>query len=358
MNRNRLGLSGLVTFWKTRRRGLSLVGLATILAAWAVVESLTRPANRAAYSVKFSPDGARVAALGVTGGVGSLLIWDGQSGRLLASSGIAGLPVGLAFSPDSRTIAVGSWPGGVTLHDSESGRLIRTFEGLATPVRGLEFTPDGRMLIAGASEGKIIAWDVESGQERLRFDRGPYLPVNSLAISGDGRFVAAAGGFRPGSTTLHDLATGQTVAKASLANVHEPVAFVTGTSTLAGVEGGGLQLTDLDRDGAALTSSAFPARPLTLFADGRRILIRALAFSADGRLIASGGDDEIMRVWDSASGRLIASMGHHRKPPDPLPDNIRGLPPLRLHFRRGPLEDLEHRVVRLVLPRREASRLG
>jgi WD40 repeat protein len=325
MIRYRLGLSRLLTFGKTRRRGLALVGLATVLAAWAVAESLTRPANRAAYSVKFSPDGARVAALAVTDGVGSLLIWDGQSGRLLSSTRVTGLPLGLAFSPDSRTIAVGTWPGIVTLHDAESGRSIRTFEGLATPVRGLEFTPDGRMLVAGASDGKIIGWDVENAQERIRFDRGPYLPVNALAISGDGRFIAAAGGLRPGSTTLHDLTTGQTVARASLANVREPLAFVPGTSTLAGVVGGGLQLTDLDRDETASTSSPFSARPLTLFADGRRILVRTLAFSADGRLIATGGDDEMLRAWDSASGRLVASMGHHRKPPGPLPDNIRGL---------------------------------
>jgi WD40 repeat protein len=208
------------------------------------------------------------------------------------------------------------------LYDTTSGETLRAFSGLTTPVRGLRFTPDGRAIAGGASEGLVILWDAASGRERLRFDRGPYLPVNSLTISGDGKLLAASGGFRAGSTSLWDLETGLPAPRKTLVNAFEPLAFASNHSLLARNDslvapnarpGGSLLLIDLDQDRVISELAASTAR--------------SLAFSADGRLMASGGDDERVAVWEVATGRLVATFEEHVRlsRPDPMGDNIRGL---------------------------------
>src|SRR5207245_2929574 len=44
---------------------------------------------------------------------------------------------------------------------------------------------------------------------------------------------------------------------------------------------------------------------------GHRGMVRALAFSADGATLASGGEDHQIRIWDAATGRLRLTMEGH-----------------------------------------------
>jgi WD40 repeat protein len=282
------------------------------------VELGTHSDRKAAYAVAFSSGGDRVAALSVTLGKpeGLLQVWDVPTGRSVVSRVTGDRPVSLAFAPDGSSLATGEWSGAVTLYDSSSGETLRTFSGLTTPVRGLGFTPDGQTIAAGASEGLVILWDAASGRERMRLDRGRYLPVNSMTISGDGKLLAAAGGLRAGSTHLWDLNTGLPVVRKALLGVQEPLAFARNHSILArnpAGPGGSVQFIDLDQDRVLSTLAASTTR--------------SLAFSADGRLMASGGDDERVTVWEVATGRLVATFEEHRHlhRPDVMGDNIRGL---------------------------------
>ena len=292
-----------------------IFGAAACLAAWALAEIVIRSEVRAAYAVAFAPGGDRVAALSVTIGepTGLLQVWDVPTGRSVVSRVTGDRPVGLAFAPDGSSLATGEWGGAVTLYDPSDGKTLRTFSGLTGPVRGLRFTPDGRMIAGGSAEGLVILWDVASGRERMRFYRG-FLPVHSLTISDDGRLLAASGGFRAGSTSLWDLETGLPVPRKTLVNAREPLAFASGHSILAwdGWPGSSVQLIDLDQDRVLSTLPASTSR--------------SLASSADGRFVASGGDDELVTVWEVATGRRVATFEEHlQSRPDPTGDNIRDL---------------------------------
>src|SRR4051794_12129231 len=192
--------------WATSGRGWLSVAAAS-LAVLVVVEMRTQPGRRAAFAVAFSPGGERMAAVSQAEGEanGRLDLWDVATGRRTLSVEVPNRALTLAFAPDGSSVATGSWNGRVCLWDCSTGRRLRSYSGLSYPVRGLAFTPDGRRLAAGASDGLVVVWDARDGHERLRFDRGPNCPVNSLAISGDGRWLVAAGGLRTGSTGLWDL---------------------------------------------------------------------------------------------------------------------------------------------------------
>jgi WD40 repeat protein len=142
----------------------------------------------------------------------------------------------LALSPDSRTLAVASGRGAVTLHDlnapsrpeplpdhhqvravafSPDGRtlavndgaivrlwrlprqagkrphLLRSFEDHSRPVRCLAFDPSGRLLASAGEDRRIVLWQVDSGRHTGL--PGHHQTVESLAFSPDGRTLASGG---------------------------------------------------------------------------------------------------------------------------------------------------------------------
>ncbi|MCS7217226.1 MAG: WD40 repeat domain-containing protein [Candidatus Bipolaricaulota bacterium] len=138
----------------------------------------------AVVKMEFSPDGRYLA---VTTEDGAVVLWDVPSGVVVRRlEGHEGLQY-LAFHPEGRILAVGSYKKGVVrFWDIETGGLHRVFlqDG---HVRALAFSPDGRGL-AVASERTLGLWDVESGELRWAYE-GSHR-ITAVAFSPDGRFVA------------------------------------------------------------------------------------------------------------------------------------------------------------------------
>ncbi len=108
--------------------------------------------------------------------------------------------LGLAFSPDGRTLAAAAVAGGVRLWDASSWRLVGELPGHSI-LADLAFSPDGRTLVTAGQDGSVKLWDVQrrSLVGQLRGHRGWVLDV---AFSDDGSTLATAGDHYYGDGTI------------------------------------------------------------------------------------------------------------------------------------------------------------
>jgi RNA polymerase sigma factor (sigma-70 family) len=113
-----------------------------------------------------------------------------------------GMVIGLAFSPDGRSLAVAGnirgadKPGVIMIWDLDGEQSAQMFEGQKTPVWSVAFSPDGRTLAAGDGAGGLILWEVSSGRPRHRFV-GHESQIQAVAFSPDGRTLAASSADAP-----------------------------------------------------------------------------------------------------------------------------------------------------------------
>jgi WD40 repeat protein len=288
--------------------------------------------------VAISADGKLVATASSDSTISILDAQKGAKLRVLKGHGDA---VGqVAFSPDGARVASGSNDGTVRTWDVASGKELKVVKGHADGVTALAWSPDGKILVSGAGDGVVR---VLSGSS-LKVEKvlkGQTLGV-SLSFSADGKRLA--------STSLDESArvyeVGTWKAKQKLA-VHgaTSAAFAPDGRSLAVVAGPdavevwGLPKWALTRsikrhaeaissmalDGSASATSAAPsiafasldgsvrlwklggdAAPETLVKSADPM--RAVAWSRDGKVLATGGDHGALRLWNADKRTAIGSI--------------------------------------------------
>ena len=285
-------------------------------------------------SVVFSPDGVKLA----TASNGSIRLWDTRTGEHLRT--LVHSVWRFAFSPDGKTLAVGSAEA-IEIWDAHSGEKLRTLPGLSGSVLG--FSPDGTTLAIRVIHESILLCDMRSGEVLQTLEAHTDYLV-SAAFSPDGK-VFAGGWPHEGNGLLRlwDVRTGDLLRVISIDNDSlEAVAFSPdGRSVFTGSLYSGIRVWDVHTgellytldDHSSITSIAFSPDGNT-FASGssrltvrvwdtrtREVLhtltgrgsssrVRALSFSSDGEILATGGDDTI-RLWDVRTGALLWKFEGH-----------------------------------------------
>jgi WD40 repeat protein len=283
-------------------------------------------------ALAFSPDGRTLA----TGSVDKTVrLWDARTGQLKVTLPHPSPVWALAFSPDGKTLATGitdpaargGLGGTARLWDVRSGRLMASLT-QTHPVAALAFSPDGKTLAAGGGNdrvekrqatderGEARLWDVARRREKAPL-RGHPGAVLTVAFSPDGRMLATGEGLyrfevgqrkgEPGETRLWDAASGQL--KAVLRGHTDEVV------TLAFSPDGKTLATGSEDRTARLWN--MPGGQLAAVLQGHQGTVKTLMFSPNGRTLATGGNnadpgwDETTRLWDAQTGRLKATLEGH-----------------------------------------------
>ncbi len=261
----------------------------------------------------------------------------------------------LQFSPNGRQLAVGS-DIGLWLYDAKTGKEVSMFPG---KYESIAFSPHGRFLAGsiGSLRRKgtrfysmgLQLWEVVTGQ-KMQLTR--FLPnASELRFSADGKTLFALGDEGDSFSRL-DVETGKGMWKhiegqihpgkfvdpGCYALTHDKFAIGVGTkievwdTTTGKIPGkilftlkGNISLLALEfsPDGTRLASAGKNNNEIvplqlwdinskeSIYLDKHTGWVNALAFSSDGKMLASGGRDKTVQLWDIATGEPITTFTGH-----------------------------------------------
>ncbi|CAN5144034.1 hypothetical protein BH11PLA2_BH11PLA2_41120 [soil metagenome] len=264
-----------------------------------------KPANAAhvslVESIAFSPDGKTLAS----GSFREVTLWDLESKtpkhRL---SGFADKVVALTWNPDGTLLATA---GGAPTEDGE----IRLFtsdgklkQDLKSPhsdtVFGIAFSPDGKMLASGGADKFVRVFDVVSGKLLKSFE-GHTQHVLDVGFGPDNNRIVSAGA--DDLIKIWDFAKGE---KARDLKGH------TKQVTRLAFAGKSVNFYTVSGDNSARRWSVETGDPSKSFTDAKDYLY-AIAANADGTMIATGGEEGLVRIIDTKAATVLKTVAFGAK---------------------------------------------
>ncbi len=307
--------------------------------------------TKAVSAVAWAGDGKAVASASDDR---TIRVWDPATGRqtsilpAIAKEGYGG-PV-VALTRDLKVAAINYW-GEITIRNVADGKTLAKIDPILDrgqksafrpDVFAMALSPDGKRLATAGSVaavggphglpgGIVIVWDAETGKIVLQSDKLS-TAASSVAWSADGKRFAAgtngAGGELPeaGAVRVWDAATGQVLHSFSVkSEVRQGewasagvVAFAPDGKRIAapvtaGSRGAPAGLLIGDK-GASVRVWELATGESTQPVKGLKASVGRVAFSPDGKRLATAGADRVVRVWDIENGKELAAM--------PSPDRV------------------------------------
>jgi len=230
--------------------------------------------------------------------------------------------ISIAFSPDGKRMASNTC-GKVKVWDADAWVELMTLHGPHGPVtqyqrrERIAFSPDGRLIGATIPGGMIKVWDAETSAEVITL-RAPGQHIWDLAFSPDNKRIAGASINPPGQPRgvmkIWDISNGKEVMALPLEELLIPfsVAFspdskyvISGLYVVPNRQGGEVK----ERGAVKVWDASSGIEIMTMTSQDGPVL--CVAFSPDGKLIASGNHIVTTKVWDATSGAELMTLNGH-----------------------------------------------
>jgi WD40 repeat protein/serine/threonine protein kinase len=314
-------------------------------------------------ALAFSPDGTRLATGRTTVGIFQLT-GHGVRQRLTGHGhrGNISVVVSLAFHPTEDVLASGGADRQIILWRTSTGRPLHHWHGSPeNPIGGLAFSPDGELLAAGpyetmtpspSSDSSIYVLETRTGKPRHRFPwqspgerpPGPWADVEAVAFDPQGKLLAGVANYlQPGETwkglvMVWNIVSGEVVARWPYDQRIRRVAFLNqGTQLVLGLNDGRIQIRSVaggtmvrervsprglfdiavSPDERHLAVAGWEATTIHRLADlqatatlenAHKGVVAAVAYASDMRLLATGGNDRNVILWDGRTYRRLATL--------------------------------------------------
>ncbi len=299
--------------------------------------------------VAFSSDGQHLA----TSSDQAVKIWDFRTGReLLRMPGHKGRVTGVSFSPDGKLLSTVALDDTIRIWDAEGPtEVMTTLTGVGVgDIYDVAFNPDGKLLaMAGShfvSETGLVSttavWDVT--HRRLSRMLHHKDEDHAVVFAPDGRRLATATG--DGQVRIWEVPSGRQVLALSVGVTYRKgISFGPEGRTLATIGNEEAKLWDMDSGHSSVGLNVPHVTAIAYSPDGKRLAtasadhtaavrdprsgrvfitlvghrqgVSAVAFSSDGRRIATASADGTAKIWEVASGRELLTLGAR---PGPLLD--------------------------------------
>ena len=205
-------------------------------------------------------------------------------------------PIGLAWSPDGKSLAVAGVSGPITLFNGADGAVQRVLRGHALDTMAISWHKDSRLLASVGQDGKARLWDAETGTQRSEMSGGASW-VERVAFSPVGDWLVSAAGRK---LRLWN-SSGELIREYPDAN-----------STITDIKWryDGVQFAISAYNGVVLYDPLEP-EPLRRFEWQGSTL--TLEWSPDGKYIATGDQDSTVHFWIADTGKDLQMWGYETK---------------------------------------------
>lgn len=243
-------------------------------------------------TVAFSPNNSPMLVSGSFDN--RIVFWNAKTGNSTCTHETCSRILSANFSPDGKTLAVGSSDNTIDLINVSPNGYIQCLRGHTSWVRAVAFSPDGKTLASGSDDCLVRMWNAKTG-DCCRVLAGHTDEVLCVVFSPDGEFLVS--GSRDRSVKFWSTQSGKIVNNRLFVDVVRSIAFSPDGKVLAVAHGATIGLWNADVNG--FISLLQPPNNLSCNINA----IFSISFSPNGKLLASASTDFMVRLWSVAASK-------------------------------------------------------